>query len=94
LRYPDSDNDNKGNAMNFILFLIIGAVAGWLAGNIMKGRGFGVLGNIVVGIVGSFLGGMLFGALGLKAFGLIGSLITATVGAVVLLYLISLVKKA
>lgn len=80
--------------MNFILFLIIGAVAGWLAGNIMKGRGFGVLGNIVVGIIGSFLGGMLFGALGLKAFGLIGSLITATVGAVVLLYLISLVKKA
>lgn len=80
--------------MNFILFLIIGAVAGWLAGNIMKGRGFGMLGNIVVGIVGSFLGGMLFGALGLKAFGLIGSLITATVGAVVLLYLISLVKKA
>lgn len=80
--------------MNFILFLIIGAVAGWLAGNIMKGRGFGVLGNIVVGIVGSFLGGMLFGALGLKAFGLIGSLVTATVGAVVLLYLISLVKKA
>ena len=80
--------------MNFILFLIIGAVAGWLAGNIMKGRGFGVLGNIVVGIVGSFLCGMLFGALGLKAFGLIGSLITATVGAVVLLYLISLVKKA
>ena len=80
--------------MNFILFLIIGAVAGWLAGNIMKGRGFGVLGNIVVGIVGSFLGGMLFGALSLKAFGLIGSLITATVGAVVLLYLISLVKKA
>jgi uncharacterized membrane protein YeaQ/YmgE (transglycosylase-associated protein family) len=80
--------------MNFILFLIIGAVAGWLAGNIMKGRGFGVLGNIVVGIVGSFLGGMLFGALGLKSFGLIGSLVTATVGAVVLLYLISLVKKA
>ncbi|KRS21641.1 transglycosylase [Alishewanella sp. WH16-1] len=80
--------------MNFILFLIIGAVAGWLAGNIMKGRGFGVLGNMVVGIVGSFLGGMLFGALGLKAFGLIGSLITATVGAVVLLYLISLMKKA
>lgn len=80
--------------MNFILFLIIGAIAGWLAGNIMKGRGFGVLGNIVVGMVGSFLGGMLFGALGLKAFGFIGSLITATVGAVVLLYLISLVKKA
>lgn len=79
--------------MNFIMFLIIGALAGWLAGNIMKGRGFGVLGNIVVGIVGSFLGGMLFGALGLTAFGFIGSLVTATVGAVVLLYLISLIKR-
>lgn len=79
--------------MNFIMFLIIGALAGWLAGNIMKGRGFGVLGNIVVGIVGSVLGGMLFGALGLTAFGFIGSLVTATVGAVVLLYLISLIKR-
>lgn len=79
--------------MNFIMFLIIGALAGWLAGNIMKGRGFGVLGNIVVGIVGSFLGGMLFGALGLASFGFIGSLVTATVGAIVLLYLISLIKR-
>ena len=80
--------------MNFIAFLILGALAGWIAGNIMKGRGFGLLGNIVVGIVGSMLGGFLFSALGLKAFGFIGSLITATVGAVVLLYLISLVKRS
>ncbi|QBL10714.1 GlsB/YeaQ/YmgE family stress response membrane protein [Rheinheimera sp. D18] len=79
--------------MNFILFLIIGAIAGWLAGLIMKGRGFGLLGNMVVGIVGAFLGGFLFGMLGLAAFGLIGSLVTATVGAVVLLFLISVVKK-
>ncbi len=79
--------------MNFILFLIIGAVAGWLAGNFMKGSGFGLLGNILVGIVGSFIGGFLFGLLGLQGFGLIGSLVTATVGAVVLLYIISLVKK-
>ncbi|MGI5310011.1 GlsB/YeaQ/YmgE family stress response membrane protein, partial [Rheinheimera sp. WS51] len=50
--------------MGFILFLIIGAVAGWLAGLIMKGRGFGLLGNMVVGIVGAFLGGFLFGILG------------------------------
>lgn len=78
--------------MSFIAFLILGALAGWLAGNIMKGRGFGLLGNIVVGIVGSVLGGLLFNALGLQAFGFIGSLITATVGAVVLLYLISLIK--
>lgn len=79
--------------MSFIAFLILGALAGWLAGNIMKGRGFGLLGNIVVGIVGSVLGGLLFNALGLQAFGFIGSLITATVGAVVLLYLISLIKR-
>lgn len=79
--------------MNFIVFLILGALAGWLAGNIMKGRGFGLLGNIVVGIVGSVLGGFLFRAVGLQAFGFIGSLITATVGAVVLLYLVNLLKR-
>ena len=48
--------------MNFIMFLIIGAIAGWLAGTIMKGRGFGLLGNMVVGIVGAFIGGFLFSA--------------------------------
>ncbi|MGI5310496.1 GlsB/YeaQ/YmgE family stress response membrane protein [Rheinheimera sp. MMS21-TC3] len=80
--------------MNFLWFLIIGAVAGWLAGLIMKGRGFGLLGNMVVGIVGAFLGGFIFGMLGLASYGLIGALVTATVGAVVLLFLISLVKKS
>lgn len=79
--------------MNFILFLIIGAIAGWLAGKIMKGRGFGILGNMVVGIVGAFIGGMLFRAIGLASYGLIGSLITATFGAVVLLFIIGLIKK-
>ena len=78
---------------SIIIILIIGAVAGWLAGKIMKGRGFGVIGNIIVGIVGAFLGGFLFGLLGIAAGGLIGSLITATVGAVVLIYLVSLIKK-
>ena len=77
-----------------IIFLVIGAVAGWLAGTIMKGGGFGLLGNIVVGIVGGVLGGFLFGLLGLVAYGLIGSIVTATVGAVVLLYLVRLIKKA
>jgi uncharacterized membrane protein YeaQ/YmgE (transglycosylase-associated protein family) len=79
--------------MNFILFLLIGALAGWLAGKIMKGRGFGILGNMLVGVVGAFIGGFLFRAVGLAAYGLVGSLITATVGAVVLLFLIGLVKK-
>lgn len=75
-------------------FLIIGLVAGWLAGQIMKGKGFGLLGNMIVGVVGAILGGMLFGMLGLSASGTIGSLLTATVGAVVLLYLLSFVKSA
>ena len=77
-----------------ILILLIGAAAGWLAGNIMKGRGFGAVGNIVVGIVGAFLGGFLFSLVGLKAGGIIGSLITATVGALVLLWVVNLIKKS
>ena len=64
--------------MGFIMFLIIGGVAGWLAGQLMKGRGFGLFGNIGIGIVGAFLGGFLFNLLGLSATGLIGSIVTAT----------------
>jgi uncharacterized membrane protein YeaQ/YmgE (transglycosylase-associated protein family) len=79
---------------SLIIFLAIGALAGWLAGNIMKGSGFGIIGNIVVGIVGAVLGGFLIGLLGFIAVGLIASIISATVGAIVLLYIVSLVKKA
>jgi len=77
-----------------IIFLAIGALAGWLAGTIMKGGGFGLLGNIVVGIVGSIVGGFVFGLLGISAGGLIGSIITATAGAVLLLFVVGIVKKA
>jgi uncharacterized membrane protein YeaQ/YmgE (transglycosylase-associated protein family) len=79
---------------SIIMILVIGALAGWLAGNIMKGRGFGVIGNIIVGIIGALLGGFLFGLLGITAGGLIGSLITATVGAVALIFIVGLIKKA
>jgi uncharacterized membrane protein YeaQ/YmgE (transglycosylase-associated protein family) len=79
--------------MSFLWFLIIGAVAGWLAGLIMKGQGFGILGNIIVGVIGALLGGFLFGLLGFTVGGLLGSLITALVGAIVLLFLVGLVKK-
>jgi len=78
---------------SLLIFLAIGALAGWLAGQIMKGGGFGVVGNIVVGVIGSVVGGFLFKVLGLASFGLIGSIITATVGAVILLFLIGLIKK-
>jgi uncharacterized membrane protein YeaQ/YmgE (transglycosylase-associated protein family) len=60
----------------------------------MKGGGFGLLGNIIIGIVGGVVGGFLFRLLAIAAGGLIGSIVTATVGAVVLLYLVGLVKKA
>lgn len=81
--------------MNFLWFIIIGLAAGWLAGQIMKGRGFGLVGNLAVGVVGALLGGWMFGALGISAGGsLIGALITAVVGAVVLLFLVGLIKKA
>lgn len=80
--------------MGFIYFILIGAAAGWLGGQFMKGSGFGLLGNIVVGIVGGVLGGFLFGILGLSSDGgMMGSLVTSTVGAIVLLYLARLVKK-
>lgn len=79
---------------NLIWFLIIGAIAGWLAGQIMKGRGFGLVGNIVVGIIGAVIGGFVFDALGITAAGLLGSIITAVVGAVVLLGIVGVLKRA
>jgi len=80
--------------MNLILFLVIGGIAGWLAGLIMMGRGFGLLANIGIGIVGSFIGGFLFRMLQLSPEGRIGELVTATVGAVLLLAVVSAIKKA
>jgi uncharacterized membrane protein YeaQ/YmgE (transglycosylase-associated protein family) len=79
--------------ISLIMFLAVGAVVGWLAGIIVKGRGFGVIGNIIVGIVGAVLGGFVFGFLGITISGFSGSIIMATIGAVILLFIISLVKK-
>ena len=77
-----------------ILFLLIGLIAGWLAGRIMRGGGYGLAGDLVVGIIGALLGGWLFGLLGLSAGGFLGQLIVALVGAIVLLYLLRLIKRA
>jgi uncharacterized membrane protein YeaQ/YmgE (transglycosylase-associated protein family) len=74
--------------MYLISILVIGAVAGWLAGQVMRGSGFGLLGDIVVGIVGSMIGGFVFGLLGIYTYGLVGRIVMATVGAVLLLYLV------
>jgi uncharacterized membrane protein YeaQ/YmgE (transglycosylase-associated protein family) len=80
--------------MHLLWFLLIGIVAGWLAGKIMSGGGFGLIGDMVIGVIGAFVGGFLLGILGFHAAGTIGTLITATLGAVVLLYLIRLLKRA
>ena len=69
---------------DLIIFLVIGAVAGWLAGQIMKGGGFGLVGDIIVGVIGSLIGGWLFGVFGVAVGGLIGSIIAAVVGAIML----------
>jgi uncharacterized membrane protein YeaQ/YmgE (transglycosylase-associated protein family) len=71
-----------------IYFLVVGIVAGFLAGKIMRGKGFGILGDLVVGVIGGMLGGWLFGLLGIHAGGMLGSIITAVVGAVVLVCLV------
>jgi uncharacterized membrane protein YeaQ/YmgE (transglycosylase-associated protein family) len=73
--------------MYLVWQIVIGILAGWLAGKIMRGRGYGVLIDLLLGILGSVLGGFLFGLLGLSASGLIGRLVVATAGAVFLIYL-------
>jgi len=80
--------------MNLLIFLLIGALAGWLAGVVMKGRGFGVLVNIVVGVLGALFGGWLLPKLGLSFGGDMGLFITAFIGAILLLAIIGLIKKA
>ena len=78
---------------SLIIIVVIGAVAGWLAGQVMKGKGFGLLGNIVVGVIGAFVGGFVFNLLGISVGGgLLGPLITAFAGAVILLWVVSLLK--
>jgi len=79
--------------MGFLWYIIIGIAAGFLAGKIMRGGGFGVIINLILGIAGGVLGGCVFGLLGIAASGIIGSLITATVGAILMLWIASLFNK-
>ena len=80
---------------SLLVFLIVGAIAGWLAGLIVKGFGFGLLGNIVVGIVGAFVAGWLFPALGISlGNSTLDAIVYAVIGAVILLVLIRLIKRA
>lgn len=79
--------------MDTVWFLLIGLAAGFLAGAILKGRGFGFVGNLIVGVLGALAGGFLFGLLGLASTSRLGSLISATVGAVVVLLVVGFISK-
>lgn len=81
--------------MEFVWFILIGLVAGWLAGLLVKGGGFGVVGDIIVGIIGALLGGFIFSSLGISAGGgMLGSIIVATIGAILLIFILRLIKRA
>ena len=79
--------------MGIILSIVIGCLAGFCAGKLMKGGGFGLILNLLLGLLGGALGGWLFGELGISWGGLLGQLGTAVVGAVVILFIASLFKK-
>lgn len=82
------------SAESIIIWLIVGAIAGWLAGLVVRGYGLGLVGNIVVGIVGAFIGGWLIGGAGWLPAGIFGAIVSATIGAVILLLLLRLVRRA
>ncbi len=77
-----------------ISWIVVGLIAGWLAGKVMKGGGYGVVADIVLGILGGFVGGWVFGLLGLHADRFIGSIVVAFVGAVMLVWIVRKIKKA
>ena len=80
---------------SMFVILLVGAVAGWFAGLIVKGYGYGLIGNIVVGVVGAFLAGLILPQIGLSiGSGIAGAIVRATVGAVILLFVIRLIKRA
>lgn len=80
--------------MHLVWFLLVGLVAGWLAGKLTKGSGYGVVGDVVIGVLGAFVGGFLFRLVGISAYGTIGSVIVATIGAIVLVWVVGMLKKA
>lgn len=80
--------------MNIFGLLFVGLIAGWLAGQIMKSGGLGLVGNLAIGVIGAILGGYLFQYAGLEAGGVIGALVTATVGAILVLFVVGFMKHS
>ncbi|MBP1614680.1 MAG: GlsB/YeaQ/YmgE family stress response rane protein [Bacteroidetes bacterium] len=79
--------------MSFIWYIVIGILAGFIAGKVMRGSGFGLIVNLIIGIVGGLLGGWVFGLLGIVTMGILGNLLSATVGAILLLWIVSIFNK-
>lgn len=79
---------------SLIWFLLIGLIAGWLAGKVMRGGGYGIVGDMIIGVVGALIGGWLFGKLGIGFGGLIGAIVTAFVGAVILIAILRALRRA
>lgn len=83
------------DAQTLLIWIIVGGVAGWLAGQVVRGFGFGLVGNIIVGILGAILAGWLFGAVGFTFFpGILNAILTAFLGAVILLLIVRVIKRA
>ncbi len=81
--------------MSFLWFLLVGLIAGWLAGMLVKGGGFGIIGDMIVGVLGALIGGFLFSKLGVSSGGgLVGSIIVATIGAIILIFILRLIRRA
>ncbi|MDD5470011.1 MAG: GlsB/YeaQ/YmgE family stress response membrane protein [Candidatus Peribacteraceae bacterium] len=80
--------------MDLLWLLLIGLIAGWLAGQIMGGGGYGLIGDIIVGIVGSLFGGFLFRLLGITAYGTLGNIVMAVIGAIILIAALRMLKRA
>jgi uncharacterized membrane protein YeaQ/YmgE (transglycosylase-associated protein family) len=82
-------------AQGLIIFIIVGVVAGWLAGQVVRGGGFGLVGDLIVGVVGALIAGWLFPRIGLSlGGGIVGAIISSAIGAIILLFVIRLVKRA
>lgn len=79
--------------MNVLIWIVTGVIAGWLAGLIVKGRGFGILGDLIVGLIGGILGGWLFGLLGISATSWLGQVLVAALGGVVLVLIIRTIRR-
>lgn len=79
--------------MSLLVIILVGLIAGWLAGNFVRGSGMGVVADIVVGIVGALIGGYVFGLLGIYTNSFLGSVVTAVIGAVILLFVVGFVRR-